>query len=48
MEPAEATKLTKHIMEGCPGLEVCGLMTIGAYDYDTTLGPNPDFLVNIW
>jgi len=20
-------------------------MTIGAYDYDVTLGPNPDFLV---
>jgi hypothetical protein len=24
---------------------MCGLMTIGAYDYDVSLGPNPDFLV---
>ncbi|XP_032794388.1 pyridoxal phosphate homeostasis protein [Daphnia magna] len=42
--PSEATNLTKQIMNDCPGLEVCGLMTIGAYDYDVTLGPNPDFL----
>lgn len=35
-------------MNDCPGLEVCGLMTIGAYDYDVTLGPNPDFLVKLF
>lgn len=45
MEPSETSQLTKHIIEGCPGLELCGLMTIGAYDYDITSGPNPDFLV---
>lgn len=45
VDPAEASKITKHIIENCPGLEVCGLMTIGAYDYDVSLGPNPDFLV---
>lgn len=42
--PSEATSLVKHIIEKCVNLEVCGLMTIGAYDYDTSLGPNPDFL----
>ncbi|KAI9561729.1 hypothetical protein GHT06_012690 [Daphnia sinensis] len=42
--PSEATNLTKEIINDCPALEVCGLMTIGAYDYDVTLGPNPDFL----
>ncbi|XP_057376275.1 pyridoxal phosphate homeostasis protein-like [Daphnia carinata] len=42
--PREASNLTKQIMDDCQGLEVCGLMTIGAYDYDVTLGPNPDFL----
>jgi hypothetical protein len=47
VEPFEASELTKHIIEKCPGLEVCGLMTIGAYDYDVSLGPNPDFLVRL-
>jgi len=45
VEPCEAPKLVKHIIENCPNLELDGLMTIGAYDYDMTLGPNPDFLV---
>lgn len=43
--PSEASQLVKHILEACPELEFSGLMTIGAYDYDVTLGPNPDFLV---
>ena len=43
--PSETSQLVKHVLEKCDGLEFCGLMTIGAYDYDTSLGPNPDFLV---
>lgn len=45
VEPSKTSQLAKHIIEGCTGLEMCGLMTIGAYDYDVTLGPNPDFQV---
>ena len=45
IEPSEASDLVKHILEKCPALEFCGLMTIGAYDYDCSQGPNPDFLV---
>ncbi|XKL62191.1 hypothetical protein PGB90_002024 [Kerria lacca] len=30
--------------EDCSHLKFCGLMTIGKYGYDTSLGPNPDFL----
>jgi len=44
ISPSEAVALSKHIIENCPNLELSGLMTIGAYDYDVTLGPNPDFL----
>ena len=43
----EAPLLAKHIITSCSSLELCGLMTIGAYDYDVSLGPNPDFLVTI-
>ncbi len=46
VEPSEAIKLTKFIIEKCPDLEFCGLMTIGASNYDVSLGPNPDFLVS--
>ena len=45
VEPPETKNLVKHIVDNCPNLELCGLMTIGAYDYDISLGPNPDFLV---
>lgn len=31
-------------MKNCPNLDFKGLMTIGQYDYDMSLGPNPDFL----
>jgi len=40
----EVVVLFKHIQENCSNLEVVGLMTIGAYNYDLSLGPNPDFL----
>ncbi|XP_046642206.1 pyridoxal phosphate homeostasis protein-like [Daphnia pulicaria] len=44
VEPSEAIKLAKFIIEKCSELEFCGLMTIGASNHDVSLGPNPDFL----
>lgn len=43
--PNEAANLVKFIMENCPNLKFRGLMTIGKFGYDTSKGPNPDFLV---
>ncbi|KAJ8709610.1 hypothetical protein PYW08_009614 [Mythimna loreyi] len=44
IEPSEATKVAEHVLKKCPNLDFKGLMTIGIYDYDTSKGPNPDFL----
>lgn len=44
IEPSEASNLVEYVLKNCPNLNFQGLMTIGQYDYDTTLGPNPDFL----
>ncbi|XP_046383958.1 pyridoxal phosphate homeostasis protein [Ischnura elegans] len=41
--PDEAPVLAKHILEKCKNLNFLGLMTIGVYGYDLSLGPNPDF-----
>lgn len=40
----EAVKLFGYVLENCKNLEVQGVMTIGQYDYDYSLGPNPDFI----
>ncbi|KAF7993550.1 hypothetical protein HCN44_010145 [Aphidius gifuensis] len=40
----ETSALVKHILENCKNLKFSGLMTIGAYGYDPSNGPNPDFL----
>jgi len=37
-------ELVTFIKNNCDRLNFVGLMTIGAYGYDTSLGPNPDFL----
>jgi hypothetical protein len=37
----------KHILEKCPSLELMGLMTIGKFGYDSSQGPNPDFIVSM-
>lgn len=43
-KPEETPELSKSIQRDCPGLNVLGLMTIGAYDnYDQQIGINPDF-----
>ncbi|KAL0860805.1 hypothetical protein ABMA27_009349 [Loxostege sticticalis] len=44
IEPSESPKLVEHVLKNCPNLDFVGLMTIGQYDYDTSKGPNPDFL----
>lgn len=42
---SELVGLYKAVSESCPHLNLCGLMTIGRYGYDESLGPNPDFSV---
>lgn len=44
IEPSDAIDLYRHIMEKCQHLTPKGLMTIGKFGYDYSLGPNPDFL----
>ncbi|XP_049807973.1 pyridoxal phosphate homeostasis protein isoform X3 [Schistocerca nitens] len=46
-EPEEAVSLVKYVKDFCQNLEFVGLMTIGIYGYDTALGPNPDFLIEL-
>lgn len=36
--------LYRHVKENCKHLNLSGLMTIGKFGHDYTLGPNPDFL----
>jgi len=43
IQPEETVKLVGHIVKNCLNLHLCGLMTIGAYDYNCSLGVNPDF-----
>ncbi|VDN99053.1 unnamed protein product [Rodentolepis nana] len=40
---SEVVGLFKSVSESCPHLKPCGLMMIGKYDYDQSLGPNPEF-----
>ncbi|XP_057340846.1 pyridoxal phosphate homeostasis protein isoform X1 [Microplitis mediator] len=41
---SEASSLVKHVIENCKNLKFLGIMTIGAYGYDPSNGPNPDFV----
>ncbi|XP_070766636.1 pyridoxal phosphate homeostasis protein isoform X1 [Enoplosus armatus] len=43
LPPEETVTTVKHIVSQCTALHFLGLMTIGRYGYDLTLGPNPDF-----
>lgn len=45
LPPEETVNTAKHIMSECCALQFAGLMTIGRYGYNLTLGPNPDFQV---
>ncbi|XP_050535994.1 pyridoxal phosphate homeostasis protein isoform X2 [Daktulosphaira vitifoliae] len=42
--PNNTVNLCKHIKNNCENLKLIGLMTIGRFGYDCSLGPNPDFL----
>jgi len=42
-DEAGAIELCRHIREKCNNLKLSGLMTIGAFDHDLAVGPNPDF-----
>lgn len=45
LPPEETVNAVKHILSECAALHFSGLMTIGRYGYDLSLGPNPDFQV---
>lgn len=45
LPPEDTVDTVKHIRSHCSALQFLGLMTIGRYGYDLTLGPNPDFQV---
>lgn len=44
IEPENCNALVKYVLNQCPSLRFIGLMTIGKYGYDISLGPNPDYL----
>lgn len=44
IEPTQLIDLYRHISEKCTNLSLEGLMTIGKFGHDYTIGPNPDFL----
>lgn len=41
--PEKVPELFAFVNEKCKALQLDGLMTIGAYGYDYSQGPNPDF-----
>ncbi|XP_029362296.1 pyridoxal phosphate homeostasis protein isoform X1 [Echeneis naucrates] len=43
LPPEETVNTVKHIVSQCSALHFSGLMTIGRYGYNLSLGPNPDF-----
>lgn len=45
LPPEETVDTVQHIMSQCTALHFSGLMTIGRYGHDLTLGSNPDFQV---
>lgn len=45
LPPEETVDTVKHILSRCPALHFSGLMTIGRYGHNLTLGSNPDFQV---
>ncbi|XP_017480389.1 PREDICTED: proline synthase co-transcribed bacterial homolog protein-like [Rhagoletis zephyria] len=44
IDPEHLVELVEFITTKCDRLHFVGFMTIGAYGYDVSLGPNPDFL----
>jgi PLP dependent protein len=44
IEPEKAIELFEFIENKCNALQCSGLMTIGAFGFDYSKGPNPDFV----
>jgi len=44
IDPSECIEVAKHIINNCPKLKFCGLMTIGMFDRPNDQ-ENPDFKV---
>ncbi|CAG0882467.1 unnamed protein product [Darwinula stevensoni] len=44
VSPENVISLYTYMRKNCPHLKILGLMTIGAYDFDVSSGPNPDFI----
>lgn len=44
INPSEVCDVSKYVIDECKNLNFCGLMTIGMLGYDSSQGPNPDFL----
>lgn len=44
MSGDDVVNLYRHIRENCKNLNLEGLMTIGKFGHDYSLGPNPDFI----
>lgn len=44
VEPEKVPELCDFITNKCKSLDLQGLMTIGAYGFDYSKGPNPDFI----
>lgn len=44
IEPDKVPQLFEFINEKCKSLQLEGLMTIGAFGFDYSQGPNPDFV----
>jgi len=42
-DSTELVDLALHVIKGCPGLKLHGLMTIGSLEASKELVPNPDF-----
>ncbi|XP_006000351.1 pyridoxal phosphate homeostasis protein [Latimeria chalumnae] len=47
LPPEETVSTVEHIMSKCPHLEFVGLMTIGRFGHDLSMGSNPDFEILI-
>ncbi|CAI9733113.1 Hypothetical predicted protein [Octopus vulgaris] len=41
--PDEVKEIVEFVINQCPNLKFCGLMTIGSFNHDLSKGPNPDF-----
>ncbi|XP_052866670.1 pyridoxal phosphate homeostasis protein [Anopheles cruzii] len=43
VQPEEVVSLYQYVLDKCPNLRCDGVMTIGRFGHDYSVGPNPDF-----